>query len=203
VPQLADPPVLDSGSPSAEPASDSSSGAAPKPVTERLMVTATESCPACKAVVSFQIGNQPGDSAKPSCEHCGQKFHAHRSSSGALFVRLPGGAHPTKAVSVSCPVCGNRIPANIGEQQQESETRYCFSCGAKVGIDPVSLDCTLIAKRDKLEGRLDPGGVLRCLRCGEATLFLTSNASGSFGICRHDDALVVVAPVGERRTDAA
>ncbi len=158
----------------------------------RKIGTATERCPNCRKEVSFQIGLNPGDSATPTCEHCKQRFHAHRATNGAVFVRSRGASHATVAVTAACPVCASRIPANIDEGQTESEVRFCFSCGAKVGIDPVSHECSLIAKKDKLRGRFDDAGVFVCDHCGEPTVLLTANAQGTFGICRKDDALVVM-----------
>ncbi|NVN87534.1 MAG: hypothetical protein HXX15_15770 [Rhodopseudomonas sp.] len=175
---------------------------------ERKLVTETDTCPSCKKTVQFQIGNQPGDSAKPTCEHCGQRFHAHRSTNGSVFLRLPGASQFTRAVSVSCPVCASKIPANIDQAKQHSEARFCFSCGAKVSIDPVSHACTLISKQDKLAGRFDSAGGFICEKCNEPALVLTSNINGTFAICRKDDALVVLpastsAAQAAPKTDAA
>jgi hypothetical protein len=171
---------------------------------ERKLVTETDTCPSCKKSVEFQIGNQPGDSAKPTCEHCGQRFHAHRSTTGSIFLRLPGASQFTRAVSVSCPVCSSRIPANIDQGKQQSEARFCFSCGAKVSIDPVSHECSLISKQDRLPGRFDAGTFV-CGKCGEPASVLTSNNNGTFAICRKDDALVVLPAVAQTtpKTDAA
>jgi hypothetical protein len=165
---------------------------------DRKFVTATEPCPHCKKDVSFQIGNQPGDSAKPVCEFCGQKFHAHRASTGALFVRLPGSARPTKTATFSCPVCAKRIPTKFNENQQQVEARYCFSCGSKVSVDPVSNECKLISRKDKLAGHFSDTGVFTCGHCGEPAELLTANSYGTFGVCKKDDALVVLAPSDER-----
>jgi hypothetical protein len=178
-----------------------------KPMPERRLVTETDTCPSCKKSVEFQIGNQPGDSAKPTCEHCGQRFHAHRSTSGSIFLRLPGTSQFTRAVSVSCPVCSSRIPANIDQGKQQSEARFCFSCGAKVSIDPVSHECSLISKQDRLAGHFD-GSSFICEKCSEPATVLTSNNNGTFAICRKDDALVVLpaavaAVQGAPKTDAA
>ncbi|HEY0331888.1 MAG TPA: hypothetical protein VGC77_22665 [Rhodopseudomonas sp.] len=185
------------GAPAAEP------GAAPPKAAEATPAPAsaapaqvTENCPNCKKPVSFPIGLHPGDSATPTCEHCKQRFHAHRATNGAVFVRARGASHATVAVTAACPVCASRIPANIDEGQTESEVRFCFSCGAKVGIDPVSHECTLIAKTDKLPGRFDDAGIFVCEHCGEPTILLTANNQGTFGICRKDDALVVL-PAGQ------
>ena len=104
-----------------------SASSRPRPRTAR---------PARRAV-EFQIGSLPGDSAKPTCPHCGQRFHAHRSTTGNIFLRMPGASQFTRAVSVNCPVCASKIPANIDQGKQQSETRFCFSCGAKVSIDPL------------------------------------------------------------------
>jgi hypothetical protein len=158
----------------------------------RKLDIAIERCPNCKKEVQFQIGPHPGDSATPTCEHCKQRFHAHRATNGAVFVRSRGASHATVAVTAACPVCGSRIPANIDEGQTESEVRFCFSCGAKVGIDPVSHECGLIAKQDKLRGHFDDAGIFHCDHCGEPTILLTANAQGTFGICKKDDALVVM-----------
>lgn len=167
-------------------------GAAPAAAPTALPASVTENCPNCKKPVTFQIGVHPGDSATPTCESCKQRFHAHRATNGAVFVRARGASHATVAVTVACPVCASRIPANIDEGQTESEVRFCFSCGAKVGIDPVSHECTLIAKTDKLRGRFDDAGIFVCEHCGEPTMLLTANNQGTFGICRKDDALVVL-----------
>jgi len=51
-----------------------------------------------------------------------------------VFLRMPGASQFTRAVSVNCPVCASKIPANIDQGKQHSETRFCFSCGAKVSI---------------------------------------------------------------------
>ena len=159
---------------------------------ERKLVTEIENCPACKKQVEFQVGSLPGDSAKPTCPHCGQRFHAHRSTSGNIFLRMPGASQFTRAVSVNCPVCASKIPANIDQGKQHSETRFCFSCGAKVSIDPLGQQCTLLSKQERLPGHLNPAGALVCETCHEAATVLTSNSSGTYGICRKDDALVFV-----------
>lgn len=173
-------------------------GAAETVEPERKPSTVTERCPNCRKDVQFQIGPNPGDSATPTCDHCKQRFHAHRAAGGVVFVRSRGASHATVAVTAACPVCASRIPANIDEGQTESEVRFCFSCGAKVGIDPVSHECSLIAKKDKLRGRFDDAGVFICDNCGEPTVLLTANAQGTFGICKKDDALVVM-PASDSR----
>jgi hypothetical protein len=158
---------------------------------ERKMVVATEPCPNCRKPVIFQIGNMPGDSAMPTCESCGQRFHAHRSSSGSIFVRVPGGVRQRK-ISVFCPVCTNRVPANIEEGQQEAEERFCFSCGSKISINPSNNECTLVSKKEKLKGRFDEFGTFKCEKCGEPAILLTANNHGTFGVCKKDDSLVVL-----------
>lgn len=176
---------------------------------ERTLATETENCPACKKAVEFAIGSLPGDSAKPTCSHCGQRFHAHRSTSGNIFLRMPGASQFTRAVSVNCPVCASKIPANIDQGKQQSETRYCFSCGAKVSIDPQAQQCTLVSKQDRLPGKMNGAGALVCEKCHEPALVLTSNSAGTYGICRKDDGLVFVPnPAGATasanpRSDAA
>ncbi|WP_349644122.1 hypothetical protein [Rhodopseudomonas palustris] len=175
---------------------------------ERKLATETENCPACKKPVEFQIGSLPGDSAKPTCQHCGQRFHAHRSTTGGIFLRMPGASQFTRAVSVSCPVCASKIPANIDQGKQHSETRFCFSCGAKVSIDPLGQECTLISKQDRLPGHFNAAGSLVCETCSEPAIVLTSNSAGTYGICRKDDGLVFLpassAPAAApSRSDAA
>jgi hypothetical protein len=181
---------LDNGSTNGSAPAPSVAAAATQPA--RKPDTATERCPNCRKEVEFQIGPHPGDSATPTCEHCKQRFHAHRATNGAVFVRSRGASHATVAVTAACPVCASRIPANIDEGQTESEVRFCFSCGAKVGIDPVSHECSLIAKKDKMRGHFDDAGIFHCDHCGEPTILLTANAQGTFGICKKDDALVVM-----------
>lgn len=163
---------------------------------ERKLVTETENCPACKKQVEFQVGSLPGDSAKPTCPHCGQRFHAHRSTSGNIFLRMPGASQFTRAVSVNCPVCTSKIPANIDQGKQHSETRYCFSCGAKVSIDPLGQQCTLLSKQDRLPGHVNGAGTLVCEKCNEPVITLTSNSAGTYGICRKDDGLVFSSAAG-------
>lgn len=163
---------------------------------ERKLVTETENCPACKKQVEFQVGSLPGDSAKPTCPHCGQRFHAHRSTSGNIFLRMPGASQFTRAVSVNCPVCASKIPANIDQGKQHSETRYCFSCGAKVSIDPLGQQCTLLSKQDRLPGHVNGAGTLVCEKCNEPVITLTSNSAGTYGICRKDDGLVFSSAAG-------
>uniref|UniRef100_Q07PY2 Uncharacterized protein n=1 Tax=Rhodopseudomonas palustris (strain BisA53) TaxID=316055 RepID=Q07PY2_RHOP5 len=174
------------------PAAEAPAAAEPEPKPDIKPDIATERCPNCRKEVQFAIGPHPGDSATPTCEHCKQRFHAHRATNGVVFVRSRGASHATVAVTAACPVCGSRIPANIDEGQTESEVRFCFSCGAKVGIDPVSHECSLIAKKDKLRGHFDDAGIFHCDHCGEPTILLTANAQGTFGICKKDDALVVL-----------
>jgi len=176
---------------------------------ERKLATETENCPACKKAVEFQIGSLPGDSAKPTCPHCGQRFHAHRSTTGNIFLRMPGASQFTRAVSVNCPACACKIPANIDQGKQQSETRFCFSCGAKVSIDPLGQECTLISKQERLPGHLNGAGTLVCEKCSETAIVLTSNSAGTYGICRKDDGLVFLptttAPLAQPapRSDAA
>ncbi|MCG6203732.1 hypothetical protein LPW26_03710 [Rhodopseudomonas sp. HC1] len=172
---------------------------------ERKLATETENCPACKKAVEFQIGSLPGDSAKPTCPHCGQRFHAHRSTSGNIFLRMPGASQFTRAVSVNCPVCASKIPANIDQGKQHAETRFCFSCGAKVSIDPQAQQCTLVGKQDRLPGAVNSAGTLVCEKCGDPAQVLTSNSAGTYGICRKDDGLVFLAAnsAAPPRSDAA
>jgi hypothetical protein len=64
--------------------------------SQRQYTTETVTCPYCgAATVVERIGTIAGDSAHPTCENCGQGFHAHRDGSGKVFTRKPGQtSHP-------------------------------------------------------------------------------------------------------------
>ena len=50
---------------------------------------ATVECPHCRTGVACQIGERIGDSALPTCPHCGERFHVNRVATG-LRIRAPG-----------------------------------------------------------------------------------------------------------------
>jgi hypothetical protein len=86
-------------------------------------------CPSCNAKGTESLGGVPGSSAVHFCV-CGNRFHVHRGGDGRVFAKEWGSHMPslgTHRVEATCPACNATVPANIRDDQRETE-RYCMDC---------------------------------------------------------------------------
>jgi len=162
----------------------------------RPLVTAN--CPNCAKATRFPIGQRKGDSAMPTCENCGSRFHAHRQGDGEIFTRNPGSHRlvALREIEVACPACGRAIALRVAEDEEEPKVRFCFSCYTRLVIDPAESsvvrynpaevhETRMIGSQENKAGSRGTKAVLECSGCERPVTSFLRNDDGVFAVCHH------------------
>jgi transcription elongation factor Elf1 len=184
------------------------------------LVSESTSCPNCGAVAVIAVGSRPGATAQGRCATCGQKFNAHRSSSGGVFTRqllVPRAdgvnGHPPnrEAITLTCSRCNTPMSVRV-RKDLDKQPVICVKCGA--GYDANTVTMTLeptgeMAKVSaKAEGVYNSRPVTKCPECGARITAIIKGDDAYYGICRSSQLLIEVAASeykrvkDELRTDA-
>jgi transposase-like protein len=101
---------------------------APLPVAVSEMVN----CPICGSGVAWQVGTYRGDTARPTCGRCGQRFYIHRQADGSLLYGggLAGDARATETITTKCPAanCTASIMFSLTDGKPVTFERTCPAC---------------------------------------------------------------------------
>lgn len=106
----------------------------------RESVNVEAECPECNVICEYELDENIGSSALPSCGFCDSKFHLHRTSSGVIVHALN---KSTKKISPSldkelelftCPNCGDLNFKELGVSKNSTAWCICDNCNSKFPI---------------------------------------------------------------------
>lgn len=86
-------------------------------------------CPECGADVICNIQAGVGSSALPTCDACGERFHAHRTSTGLITRKGPRRQQGRELVVTRCPQCDEEVLCELGLNPKDSAVPSCDGCG--------------------------------------------------------------------------
>lgn len=98
-------------------------------------------CPECNSIGEYELSENIGTSALPSCKDCGKKFHLHRTKDG--ISTRPYKSNKSSNIQnstekdleiVSCPSCNEIDIKELGIKVFSTAWCVCTECGKKYPI---------------------------------------------------------------------